>query len=135
VKFFFDNCISRNLADAMALIARPNHHIEHLTQRFDANALDVDWIPQLAADPEIILVSADPAITTAKKEKEIWRQSGLTSFFFGGNFAQLSRWPQVAEVATWWPEIVRVANDAPWQWLLAAIEGCEERAEADLRAA
>jgi hypothetical protein len=112
VKFFFDNCISRNLTEAMALLAKPVHSIEHLTERFRADALDVDWIPQLAADPDIILVSADPTITTARKEKEVWRQCGLTSFFFGANFSELGIWQQAAEMVTWWPEIVREAKNA-----------------------
>jgi glutamyl-tRNA reductase len=88
VKFFFDNCISSNLAEAMAYLNRQHHEIEHLTKKFDADALDVDWIPVVAKDTNVILVSADPAITTAKKEKEIWRQSGLTP---AGNMSIVSR--------------------------------------------
>lgn len=97
----------------MRLLNEPLHDIEHLTKRFSPDALDVDWIPAVAADPEIILVSADPAITTSKKEKEIWRQSGLTSFFFGADFARLQIWVQVSEVVTWWPAIVLTAKEAP----------------------
>lgn len=113
MRFFFDNCISVNLAEAMRLLNAPHHEIEHLTKHFLSDALDVDWIPVVAADPEIVLVSGDPAITTTRKEREIWRASGLTSFFFGGDFARLSRWPQVAEVVSWWPEILRQAKEAP----------------------
>jgi hypothetical protein len=113
VKFFFDNCISSNLAEAMAYLNRQHHEIEHLTKKFDADALDVDWIPVVAKDTNVILVSADPAITTAKKEKEIWRQSGLTGFFFGSGFTELGRWSQIAAVVNWWPEIVRQAKVAP----------------------
>ena len=87
MRFFFDNCISVNLAEAMRLLNQPQHEIEHLTNRFSPDALDVDWISVVAADPELILVSGDPAITTSKKEREIWRPSGLTSFFLGGEFA------------------------------------------------
>jgi hypothetical protein len=101
VRFFFDNCISVNLTKAMRLLNEPHHQIEHLTNNFSPDALDVDWIPVVAADAELILVSGDPAITTSKKEKEIWRQSGLTSFFFGGHFARLHRWAQVSEVVNW----------------------------------
>lgn len=113
MRFFFDNCISVNLAEAMRLLNEPYHQIEHLTSRFSPAALDVDWIPVVAADADLILVSADPAITSSKKEKEIWRQSGLTSFFFGGDFSQLQIWVQVAEVVNWWTQIVRTAKDAP----------------------
>lgn len=98
MKFFFDNCISSNLTEAMIHLNRHHHEIEHLTTRFSPEALDVDWIPIVARDPAIILVSADPAITTAKKEKEVWRQSGQTGFFFGSGFAELGPWSQVAAV-------------------------------------
>lgn len=113
MRFFFDNCISVNLAAAMRLLNEPFHDIEHLTKRFSPDALDVDWIPVVAEEPETILVSADPAITTSKKEKEIWRHSGLTSFFFGADFARLHIWVQVSEVVNWWPAIVMTAKEAP----------------------
>jgi hypothetical protein len=88
VKFFFDNCISSNLTEAMRLL-NPHHSIEHLTKRFAAEALDIEWIPVVAQDPEVIVLSGDPTITTAKKEKEVWKESGLTGFFFGGGFGDL----------------------------------------------
>jgi hypothetical protein len=96
----------------MRLLNEHQHRIEHLTNRFSPDVLDVVWIPQIASDPEIVLVSADPAITTAKKERQIWRQSGLTSFFLAGGFSQLAKWKQVCEVVNWWPEIVRQAHSA-----------------------
>jgi hypothetical protein len=113
VRFFFDNCISSNLTAAMGLLTASHHEIEHLTKRFSADALDEEWLPKLAHEHDLVIVSADPTITTAKKEREIWRQSGLTSFFFGGDFSRLPIWTQVCEVVNWWPEIVREAKDAP----------------------
>lgn len=113
MRFFFDNCISSNLTEAMRLLTRPHHDIEHLTQRFSASALDVEWLPQLAHETDLIIISADPTITTAKKEKEVWRQTGLTSFFFGGGFSDQPIWTQVTEVVNWWQEIVRAAKTAP----------------------
>lgn len=112
MKFFFDNCISSNLTEAMVHLNRHHHEIEHLTKRFSPDADDIDWIPIVALDPEMILISGDPAITTSKKEKEVWRQSGLTGFFFGAGFTELSPWPQIAAFVNWWPEIVRQAKTA-----------------------
>lgn len=113
MRFFFDNCISSNLTAAMRLLNTPHHEIEHLTERFLPDALDEDWLPALSHEHDLIIVSADPTITSAKKEREIWRQSGLTSFFFGGDFSRLHIWTQVCEVVNWWQEIVREANQAP----------------------
>ena len=92
MRFLFDNCISSNLTDAMRLLNEPHHQIEHLTDRFDPDALDPDWLHAISVERELIVVSADPAITSSKKEREAWRSSGLTSFFFGGGFADRHRW-------------------------------------------
>jgi hypothetical protein len=113
VKFFFDNCISSNLTAAMRLLVHPHHHIEHLTATFNEDADDEDWIPQVAARRDLILVSGDPAIASSEKEKAVWRSSRLTAFFTGGRFAQTGKWGQVVEMVHWWPAIVRTAQTAP----------------------
>lgn len=97
----------------MQLLNAGLHDIEHLTDRFPEDAKDEEWMPVIALERDLILLSADPAITSGKKEKEIWRASGLTSFFFGGGFADKGKWQQVQEVVRWWPEIVREAKEAP----------------------
>lgn len=97
----------------MRLLTAPAHEIEHLTKEFSPSALDEEWLPIIAKTKDLILVSADPAITSSRKEREIWRQAGLTSFFFGGNFSQLPKWSQVCEVVNWWPEIVIAAKESP----------------------
>lgn len=97
----------------MRLLNEPKHTIEHLTVRFRPEAKDVEWLPEIATDPELILISGDPAITTSKKEREIWRQCGMTSYFFAAGFTELQTWKQVIEVVTWWPVIVLHAKDAP----------------------
>jgi hypothetical protein len=117
VKFFFDNCISPKLTAAMQLLCAGHHNVEHLTTRFAADTSDIDWLralaAQLAAQPETIIISGDPAITTAKKEREVWRASSLTSFFFGGGFTERNFWVQASEVVRWWPAVVMTARDAP----------------------
>jgi hypothetical protein len=67
----------------------------------------------LAPEKDLIIVSADPTITTAKKEREIWRSVGLTSLFLAGGFSQQPIWTQVREVVNWWPEIVREGKNSP----------------------
>jgi len=111
VRFFFDNCMSSNLTEAMRLLNRPHHEIEHLTDRFSPDVQDTDWLPAVAPDKDLILVSADPAITSGRKEREVWLRTGLTAFFFGGGFADKGFWPQTLEVVRWWPEIVTAARE------------------------
>jgi PIN like domain len=113
VRFFFDNCISTKLTQAMVLLNKPHHQIVHLAERFDPETDDEVWIPHVAAEQDLILVSADPAITSSEKEKAVWRSSKLTAFFFGAGFPEEERWAQVVEVTRWWMDIVRTAKDAP----------------------
>ena len=97
----------------MRLLNEPHNQVEHLIDRFAPDTQDTTWLPAIAADPQIIVISADPAITRSKKEREIWRSTGLTSFFFSGGFAEKNRWIQTLEVVRWWPEILRTATQAP----------------------
>lgn len=110
MRFFFDNCLSPKLTEAMRLLNRGHHEIEHLSQRFSPDALDVDWLPQVAKDTELIVISSDPAIVSNKKEREIWLATGLTAFFFGGGFAEKGFWQQTHEVVRWWPDVMRTAQ-------------------------
>lgn len=112
MRFFFDNCISSNLTAAMRLLNEPHHAIEHLTERFPPDTLDEIWLPALAHERSLIIVSADPAITSSRKEKEIWRRTGLTSFFMGGGFADKNHWVQTLELVRWWPAVLREAKSA-----------------------
>ena len=96
----------------MKLLVHPHHHIEHLTDTFDADAEDTHWIPVVAARRDLMLISGDPAITASEKEKAVWRSSRLTAFFMGGRYAQSGKWGQVVEMVHWWPEIVRTAQTA-----------------------
>ncbi len=71
MRFFFDNCISPRLTAAMKQLCLGRHEIEHLTDRFPDDTDDIEWIPVLAADSGIILISADPNIANGKKEREV----------------------------------------------------------------
>jgi PIN domain-containing protein len=112
VRFFFDNCMSKKLTMAMKLLCGDQHQIEHLTERFDPDTGDEVWIPAVASDPDFIIISADPAITTSKRQREAWQESRLTAFFFGGGFADRGFWIQALEVVRWWPKIIEVARSA-----------------------
>src|SRR4051812_30540696 len=97
----------------MRRLNHPHHRIEHLSERFDADSKDPDWLPQLKGDVGLIIVSADPGITKDKKERAIWRDVRLTSFFFASGFPELRKWEQVAEVIRWWERIVAQARESP----------------------
>ena len=113
MRFFFDNCISKNLTAAMKVLCAGYHHVEHLTDRFPADTLDEAWLPIVGADPGLIVISADPQITRGKKERAAWREAHVTAFFFAGGLADKTIWKQAAEVVGWWPRITLEAKTAP----------------------
>lgn len=86
----------------------------HLREKFkDQSVADAEWIRALAAEGSWAIVSADPRITKGKAEQAAWRESGLTTFFFGSGWTEQSYWEQVADLVRWWPDIVRAAREAP----------------------
>ena len=112
----------------MRLLNEPHHEIQHLTDRFSPDVLDEEWLPQIAPETDLIVISADPTITTSRKEREIWQRTGLTSFFFGGGFSTKGIWVQVHEVVRWWPTILREAGDAtPGTGYLLPFKGNDPR--------
>ncbi len=114
MKFFFDNCISPHLAKGFAAMSESQSHtIAHLRTKFDAETIDVDWIRELGREGDWVIVSGDARITRNPAEREAWRQSGLTAFFFLPPFQTDSFWVQAAALVKWWPEISLQAKRAP----------------------
>jgi hypothetical protein len=89
-----------------------NYEIVHLRERFPEATPDEDWIRVLGQEGEWVIVSGDPRINRSKPVREVWRDSGLTAFFFGDNWAQRKYWNQAADLVHWWPTIVLEARRA-----------------------
>lgn len=116
MKFFLDNNLSPRFAEGLrAFLQRPDEHeIKHLSEKFANRSIeDEDWIRALGREGDWAIISADPRILRAKGELAAWQESRLTSFFFGGGWASLSYWNQVADLVRWWPMIVQATRDAP----------------------
>lgn len=117
MRFFFDNCISGNITEAVKILARiQDYEIAHLREKFPEDTQDVLWIRALAEEGRWVIVSGDPKISRDKAERAAWHESGITAFFFGEPFGRMSFWKQAEAVVRWWPDIVLMARRAP--------EGC-----------
>ena len=113
MKFFIDASISSNLIKALKIIAlsHGDYEIKHLTDRFERNIKDEEWIQKLSTDGDWIIISADPRITKGKAEKRAWQESGLSAFFFSGGWASNNVWKQAEDLFRWWPKIFQKARE------------------------
>lgn len=114
MRFFVDNCIAPPLAQAMQLLSKSQGiQVEHLKTYFPPETKDVDWIRQLGAEGDWLIVSGDPSIARNKAEKAVWKESRLTAFFFGDGWASRRFWVQAHEMVRWWPLIIETSRVAP----------------------
>ena len=115
MRFFLDNNISHRLAAALIAlddrVERGDWTVEHLRVRFNQQTEDVTWLEALGREGEWIVISGDIRISRNRAEKAAWRESGLTAFFFGGQYPGKKIWPQAMHFLRWWPEITREARE------------------------
>lgn len=115
MRFFVDNCISEHLVGALRELD-PNLRkggqwdIAHLREKFRAETSDEVWLSELGSEGNWTVVSGDIRITRGA-ERKVWQESGLTAFFFGGEYANRKQWKQVMHFLHWWPEIKREARE------------------------
>jgi hypothetical protein len=108
VKFFFDNCLSPYLARAINELDRKNS-LMHLRDRFDPATDDATWIEALAREGGWTIVAGDTRIQKNPVNREAWRRSGMTAFFFQKGFTKLLAWEQAWRAVRSWPYITQTA--------------------------
>jgi len=116
VKYFLDNCLSPDFSKALTILNAPLHKrpdILHLSELFERNTPDEQWIGELAKDGDWIIISSDPRIARGKAERRAWREARLTAFFFAPGYADKGYWVQVEELVRWWPKITDKVKTAP----------------------
>lgn len=115
MKFFFDNCISVKYVRALKILAEvQGYELIHLSEKFDPeNAKDPEWIRALGEEGDWVIVPGDPRISRSPAERNAWRESGLTAFFFGDGWSSQGFWKQAEDLIRWWPRIVLEARRAP----------------------
>jgi hypothetical protein len=125
VKFFFDNGIAPPYVDALKILAEiQGYQLTHLRERFRPDTKDPDWIAELAAEREWVIISCDLRISRGKVEREAWHESGMTALFFGDTWANQQYWKQAESLVHWWPTIVlRARTAAPGDGFLVPLQG------------
>ncbi len=110
MQLFFDSCVARAMADAVASLARAQRiEVVHLTQEFAPSTPDVEWITALRGR-DVVLVSGDTRITRNPVERAAWQESGLTAFFLDDGWASKKFWVQAGELVRWCPVIIDTAR-------------------------
>jgi hypothetical protein len=79
---------------------------------FPSETKDPAWLRPLGqTDPDVIIITADPAISRSPANRAAWLESGLTIFFLK-SFADLKAGEQAWRLIKQWPEIVKHAMKA-----------------------
>jgi hypothetical protein len=111
VRFFLDNCLSPRYARALHVLSeRDGHEVVHLMEMFDRSATDPVWIGGLKAAGDWVIVSGDTRIPKTPELKAEWLKSGLTAFFLGPGWMNLTYWLQIGLLLRWWPSILEQAR-------------------------
>jgi hypothetical protein len=80
VKFFFDNNLAIKLAHGLDQMVSPHHRVIHLREEFLPNVEDAVWMMALAKEEDLVIVTADVAISRNPHEVEAWKNAGHTVF-------------------------------------------------------
>jgi hypothetical protein len=81
VRFFFDNNLAIRLAHGLDQMVAPQHRVVHLRDEFLPNVEDAVWMKALAKEQDLVIVTADVAISRNPHEVKAWKEAGHTVFF------------------------------------------------------
>ena len=134
MRFFFDNCISYRIADALAALEdRDGHTIISLRQKFPEDCPDETWLPQLGREGGWVVISGDRRIYTNPQRRLVWASARITTFFQEAAWQSRSftERQKAAKLLGAWGKIVQAAEESPPGTLLACpskvtSEGCRK---------
>jgi len=109
VKFFFDNNLAIKLAHGLDQMVQPQHHVIHLRDEFLPNVEDAVWMRVLAKEEDLVIITADVAISRNPHEVEAWKEAGHTVFFLKPGWTDLTFWEQANKFTKCFPEIIKHA--------------------------
>jgi hypothetical protein len=128
VKFFFDNCISFRIAQALNILDEHNDVVA-LRDKFLPSIRDVEWLSELAREKDSwVIISGDTRISRNKPEREAWLEAQLTAFFWEPGWENLPHWRKAATMVKWWPAITdQAARIAPGAGFLIPVRSTRLR--------
>ena len=81
MKFFFDNNLAIKLAHGLDQMVGPQHRVVHLRDEFLPNVEDAAWMKALAKEQDLVIITADVAISRNPHEVEAWKEGRPYSVF------------------------------------------------------
>lgn len=84
--------------------------VEHLRDRFPADATDAEWIGTLGQEGRWIVLSADLRILRSPHNIEAWQRADLIGFFLDRGWLRLKFWDQAWRLIRRWSDIESAAN-------------------------
>jgi hypothetical protein len=104
MKFFLDNNISPRISRALReLEDREENQVVHLRERFTANTTDEDWMRQLGAEGDWVVITCDTSISRNPHEIKAWLEAGLIVFFLKSGWLNLTYWEFAWQLVKRWP--------------------------------
>lgn len=119
VRFYVDESAA-GLGMALAAARKDTIHVGHpLIPECPRGALDIDWIPAVAARG-LVVITRDKKLRTKPVEiRTLWAH-GLQVFNIGAK-KNLTTWEWLASVVRYWPrmeEIIAERGPGPWIYML-----------------
>jgi hypothetical protein len=109
VKFFFDNNLAIKIAHGLDQMVRPEHRVVHLRDEFLPNVEDAVWMKALAKEQDLVIITADVAISRNPHEVKAWKEAGHTVFFLKPGWTDLTFWEQANKFTKCFLQIISEA--------------------------
>ena len=81
MRFFFDNNLAIKLAHRLDQMVAPQHRVVHLRDEFLPNVEDAVWMKSLGKEEDLVIVTADVAISRNPHESASLERSRAHSVF------------------------------------------------------
>lgn len=116
MKFFLDNNLPLRAAQVLNLLYQgEGHEVAHLTEIFEEDADDTDWLHQLGEQGDWVVITLDRRISRNRRERQVWSRSGLRVFFLTGKGWQLPFKDLCKHLIAQWDDIVQLADKKDWK--------------------
>lgn len=128
-KFLIDECVmgTKHVRIMEEMLRKLNHSytIEHVIQKFSPGAQDAEWIPEIANEPDWVIISADRGKRgKGAKLPLLCKEFSLTHVLMTSSVSQMSSEGKLHAIVGNWSELILVLNNPIGsQYLLKKIGG------------
>lgn len=106
--FFFDNCISKKIPEALNLVSKSCTHVQ---DHFGGHVQDTVWIP-FVGEKQWIAISGDLKILFNDLEKKALSDAKIVTYFVYRGYINLKGWDQFKWIVSVWDKITEHAKTA-----------------------